>query len=255
MRYGTIAIIDEIPSRIYSKNCKKLVNKPLCFKFWNADGLCEVGPSRPVRIVSECRSDPEAQLYSNKTVITCTVNAATLKRHPEESQSAKAYMNLRQLPLNLVDANGYLVLPTKVSGDLYLLNVGRIEPRIPFYTRDVLYPLGYRAVRLIGSKVLLLEIIDYLGAKPGSASDCPTFRITKLHGFQTHDPSKPMWTQTDPAIESTNIELVCSTMIRLEHILVKNSVVGAFFRIIRPYHLALSSPTWSCIRVRKLHFQ
>lgn len=105
----------------------------------------------------------------------------------------------RATPLDLVDPNGHLVLPAVVGDGLYLLELGDILPGHAFHTEKVLYPVGYRAVRQVNTDAFLCEI---RGTHEGNY---PMFRVSKLHGFQTHDESKPMWSSSDVLSENPDV--------------------------------------------------
>ncbi len=116
------------------------------------------------------------------------------QHHPQQQ------IEQRATPLDLVDPNGHLLLPAVVGDGLYLLELGEILPREAFHTNNVLYPVGFRAVRLVTTEAFLCEI------RRSHDGNYPMFRVSRLHGFQTYDESKPMWVSSDVLSEDPNVQ-------------------------------------------------
>ena len=109
-------------------------------------------------------------------------------------------MEDRATPLDLVDPNGHLVLPAVVGDGLYLLELGEVLGGNAFHTDKVLFPVGYRAVRQVRTEAFLCEI------RRAHEGNFPMFRVSRLHGFQTHDESQPMWISSAVLSEDLDVQ-------------------------------------------------
>ena len=122
------------------------------------------------------------------------------QQQQQSHQQQQQQVDQRATPLDLVDPNGHLLLPAVVGDGLYLLELGEILPREAFHTNKVLYPVGYRAVRQVNAEAFLCEI------RRSHDGNYPMFRVSRLHGFQTYDESKPMWESSDVLSEDPDVQ-------------------------------------------------
>lgn len=103
-----------------------------------------------------------------------------------------------EIPIN---EDGNLSLPSDLGDGLFLLSLGEIRVGEPEFCRNgILFPVGFRTIRQIGSHALLCEIYEC------DEGRYPEFRVSSLEGFDAgSDGDGPSWTNTRVIGQSINI--------------------------------------------------
>lgn len=99
------------------------------------------------------------------------------------------------------DESGQLMLPTDLGDGLFLLCLGEIRLNRPGFCKNgIVFPVGYRTVRQIGSHAFLCEIFE------SEDGHNPEFRVSALEGFDpSGESSGPLWSEASIIAQSLNI--------------------------------------------------
>lgn len=99
------------------------------------------------------------------------------------------------------DEDGQLMLPIDLGDGLFLLSLGEVRPDTPGFCKNgIVYPVGFRSVRQIGSHAFLCEIFE------SDDGMNPEFRVSALEGFAPSEESGgPLWTEARMIAQGLNI--------------------------------------------------
>lgn len=165
-------------------------------------------PSEGPSVVKEEKAVVKAEVVEEKPKVLLrrgSEDRGKLKRKADALYPSAPTGRPRTLRATIVDIprdeSGQLLLPKHLGDGLYLLSLGEIRVNVPGFCRNgIVYPVGFKTIRQIGSFAFLNEILE---TDDGMN---PAFRVSALEGFDPKaDTVEAMWTESRLVGKSRNI--------------------------------------------------